>query len=217
MLPFNHDPHLKQRFLLRVGAHPELFARFIDERPRDIYRRKLRIESVALALNRSVGLPIDLSHLMHVILQNLPSRHVNIFRDQLIAAINPGADLSLTTAQFIHWLLTDLDGVRRNLAADDLYYLDYDAEIYARYLSGKTATHEEWETAVNGADLAIWWAEEERTSTELYHFARYAAEARHSAYATAQTAILAAHLKSPEYWGVMNYKLSELLSSARPG
>jgi hypothetical protein len=208
MLAFHNDPELKNRTLFRVAAHPELFVRFIENRPRDIYRKKLHIEYLAPALQKNLGLPIDLTHLMHAILQNLPRRHVNIFRDQLLAAITPGVDLSRTSATFIHWLLTDPDGPRKGLSDDDLSYLDCDAELYERYFRGESV---DWEPTILGADLAIWWAEEERVSTELYYFARYAAQAPHSSYATEQTAIRAARLTSPDYWGKMNYKLTQFL------
>src|SRR5271156_4854611 len=98
MLAFHNDPELKNRTLFRVAAHPELFIRFIENRPRDIYRKKLHIEYLAPELLKNLGLPIDLTHLMHAILQHLPRPYANIFRDQFFAAITPGVDVSRTTA-----------------------------------------------------------------------------------------------------------------------
>ena len=57
---------------------------------------------------RLLGIPASLAHLEDRIFETLPEVNAQDWPEQFLGAIEPGADLSIVTWQFLDWLLSDL-------------------------------------------------------------------------------------------------------------
>ncbi len=110
------------------------------------------------AYEAGFGIPQALAYLEDGMFENLPDPVYLDWPKRFMAAIHPGTDLSLVVPRFLHWLLIDPDGIRKNALPDGLAAIDVIAELYRRMLAGETITDAEWSSAAWSAWSAAWSA-----------------------------------------------------------
>lgn len=89
------------------------------------------------------------------IFERLPNGTAAKFPKRFLAAIKPGADLSLVGAKFMVWLLIDpKDGVLQYARPDGAKAIKRVAELYQRKIDGKRVQKQTWKNAAYAADAA---------------------------------------------------------------
>ncbi len=111
------------------------------------------------AYEAGFGIPQALAYLEDGMFENLSDPVYLDWPQRFMGAIRPGEDLSLVVPGFLHWLLIDPDGMRKNALPDGLAAIDVIAELYRRILAGETITDMEWSAARSAAESAAWSAE----------------------------------------------------------
>ena len=96
-----------------------------------------------------IGVPRILAKLQDGIFEGLPVEDAVLFPEQFLAAIRPGADLSLVWPRFAVWLLTDeTHGVIRHAKSDkSRAAIQRVADLYKQAVGGATIEVETWREA----------------------------------------------------------------------
>ena len=124
------------------------------------------------AYETGFGIPQALAQLEDGIFENLPELLYLDWPLRFMAAIRPGADLSLVVPRFLHWLMTDPDGIRKYAVPDGLAAISQIAGLYERLLIGETITTDEWSSAAwSAARSAAESAAESARSAAYTHMA----------------------------------------------
>jgi len=89
-----------------------------------------------MAFERQLGLPVFLAYLDEHIFESLPAEEARTWPLRFIEAVPVGVDLDLVFPRFLHWLLTDPDGMRSHANANTLRIIDTIADLYARRIDG---------------------------------------------------------------------------------
>jgi len=127
-----------------------------------------------------LGVPVVLAHLEEHLFERLPKENARLWPEQFLAAIRPGADLSMVWPKFAIWLLVDpADGVVK--FAKNAAPIQAVANLYQRRIAGDEPSITEWKSARQAA------------------YAAYAAAAAYAAYAAAAYAAAAAAYADAAY------------------
>ena len=118
LIAFHGDPAIKEKYLSRVRAHRKA-DNLIRGTGWDGHRGcaiGCTLESYNHALYETeLGIPRSIARLEDGIFEGLELNLAMEWPERVLSAITPGADLSLVTAKFMVWLLTDeADGVLRH-------------------------------------------------------------------------------------------------------
>lgn len=158
LLAFHNDPAIKQEYLARVEAH-----RLADEIVQGQYWQNGKGCAVGCTLHSDqhadyeteLGIPRSIAYLEDQIFEGLPNGDAKDFPAQFLSAIPVGADLSLVTAHFFVWLLSDpVDGVIRFAREDGKAAIETVVALYQRRIAGDEPTDQEWIAAADAADAA---------------------------------------------------------------
>lgn len=89
-----------------------------------------------MAFEQQLGLPVFLAYLDEQIFENLPLDEAKAWPLRFIEAVPVGVDLELVFPRFMHWLLSDPDGVRQYADARTVPIMDTIVAMYARRIDG---------------------------------------------------------------------------------
>jgi hypothetical protein len=211
---FHGDPALKEKYLERVRAH-----RAADELIKGTGWANGKGCAVGCTLHRyshaayesELGIPRVLAHLEDRLFESMPNAKAMEWPEQFLAAIKPGADLSLVWPQFAVWMLTDPQyGVLQYATTEQTRKsIGAVADLYAREATGETVPETEWRAAAAAADAAAdaAYRAADAAADAAYRAAAAAADAAYRAAAAWDSAYEARAL-------VFSEKLLELLKAA---
>jgi hypothetical protein len=185
LLAFHSDPKVKSKYLRRVRAH-----RKAEEIVHGKYWQDGKGCAVGCTIHSSqhaayeteLGIPEVIARLEDSIFEGLDNGHSLEWPERFLAAIKPGADLSLVWPKFAVWMLTDKKwGVLR----------------YTKQEQSKKAIQavsDGWQKIVDGAEISsIPWSKLRSTAAAAaYDAADYADAAAYATYAAAAAAYDAA-------------------------
>jgi len=184
VIAYHGSEAIKAKYLARLRGHFEA-----DEIAKGYYRKKGKGCAVGCTIHSSdhsayeteLGIPQAIARLEDGIFEGLSNGDAKLFPEQLLSAINIGADLSGVADRFLYWLLVDpSDGVMRYARTDgQRQVIERVGDLYARKISGEEIERQEWISAREncwsvGADAA-----------DAAHAAAAAAAATYASYATA--------------------------------
>ena len=89
-----------------------------------------------LAFEQQLGLPVFLAYMDEHIFEKLPLEEAKGWPLRFIEAVPVGVDLELVSPRFMHWLLSDPDGVRQYADARTVPIMDTLVAMYARRIEG---------------------------------------------------------------------------------
>ena len=89
-----------------------------------------------MAFEQQLGLPVFLAYLDEHIFEKLPLEEAKGWPLRFIEAVPVGVDLELVFPRFMHWLLSDPDGVRQYADARTVPIMDTIVAMYARRIEG---------------------------------------------------------------------------------
>ena len=234
MLAYHGDLSIKEKYLARIRLHAAH-----DEIIKGCYWQKGKGCAVGCTIHgsdhgayeRELGIPQTIAHMEDAMFERLPNVVAMKFPERFLAAITPGADLSLVMSRLMLWLLVDPDdGVILFADAEDAKSaIERIAALYERQLSGDNPSPEEWSaaaaTACAAAAATAWAATAAEKAVPATAWAAAAeaawAAAEWQAAATAAAAAAAAASASSEkaaaketYWIKASDKLIDLLKAA---
>ncbi len=124
-------------------------------------------ESWHEAAERVHGIPQALAFLQDRMFEGLEVGKAKAWTERFYNAIPVGADLDLVVPRFMHWMMTDPEGIRKHADHQGLKAIDTVADLYERRLKGDTISIEEWEAAAWAAEAAARAAAYERMADKL--------------------------------------------------
>ena len=89
-----------------------------------------------MAFEQQLGLPVFLAYMDEHIFEKLPLEEAKGWPLRFIEAVPVGVDLELVFPRFMHWLLSDPDGVRQYADARTVPIMDTIVAMYARRIEG---------------------------------------------------------------------------------
>ena len=89
-----------------------------------------------MAFEEQLGLPVFLAYMDEHIFESLPLVEAKAWPLRFIEAVPVGVDLELVFPRFMHWLLSDPEGMRQYANADTLPIIDSLTEMYERRIEG---------------------------------------------------------------------------------
>ena len=139
MLSFFGEPCLKDAIVERVREHQRL-----DQIAQSIYwdgSKGCAIGCVLhsgehMAFERQLGLPVFLAYMDEHVFECLPLEDAKRWPLRFIEAVPVGVDLELIFPRFMHWLLSDPDGMRKHANAETVRIIDVLVTMYARRIEG---------------------------------------------------------------------------------
>ncbi len=160
MIAFHGDEAIKTKYLDRIAEH-----RRLDNLVRGETGRAGKGCSVWCTLNKyehaayetELGIPRAIARLEDGLFESLPVELAMEWPQRFLAAIRPGADLSMVLPRFFLWLLVDpTDGVLQFAKSDkSKIAISAVAALYVRRIAGDEPKLNEWKTA---AEAAAWVA-----------------------------------------------------------
>jgi hypothetical protein len=226
LLAYHNNPAIKEKYLQRVNHHAEM-----DEIIHGTGwegGKGCAVGCTMHAYNHAayeteIGVPQSIARLEDAIFEGMKNGDSKLFPARFLKAIPVGADLSLVTARFMVWLLSDSDhGVIRFTkghpkSADAVYAV---TALYERVIAGETISPDKWKRAARAAaaeaaaaaaaaEAAAEAAEAAEAAAEAAAWAAEAAEA-----AAAWAAWAAARAAHRSAYKAMAEKLLQLLSEA---
>jgi hypothetical protein len=184
---YHGDLKIKRKYLSRVRAHAKA-----DEIIHGKYWENGKGCAVGCTIHGSnhseyetaLGIPTVLARLEDTLFEGQSNGKAKTFPARFLSAIKPGADLSLVSWKFLHWLLTE------ELAGRDHPRVSAVVKQCADAIEPLTKTHHVDKKATNTAKMAAWVT---RTTAEAaVCAATMKAAARATAYAAAKAAARAA-------------------------
>jgi len=152
MTAFHGDPAIKEKYLARIAKHREM-----DELQRGLTGQDGRGCAVWCTLNKyehaayetELGIPRAIARLEDELFESLPLDVAMEWPQRFLAAIRPGADLSLVIAKFFVWLLVDpADGVLKFAKPPkSRAAIEQIAALYTRKANGKAVPFREFRRA----------------------------------------------------------------------
>lgn len=106
-----------------------------------------------MAYERQLGLPVFLAYIDEHIFESLPPGEAKFWPLRFIEAVPVGVDLELVFPKFMHWLLSDPEGVRQHADARTLPIIDSLVTMYARRIDG--VPFDSWAAALAAARAAL--------------------------------------------------------------
>jgi hypothetical protein len=217
MLSFFGEQCLKDAVVARVKEHQRL-----DQIVQGTYWDGTRGCAIGCVLHSSdhmayetrLGLPVFLAYMDEYVFESLPLVGARAWPLRFIEAVPVGVDLELVFPRFMHWLLSDPEGMRKHANAQTLPIIDTLVTMYAMRIEGipfdaesAEAARAAWEAA--RAAGAAWAA---RAA-----WAAWAARAAGAAYIHRQADMLISILQSHDSAPVMVYAPCEERSIAFHG
>ena len=89
-----------------------------------------------MAFERQLGLPVFLAYMDEHIFESLPKEDAKYWPLRFIEAVPVGVDLELVFPRFMHWVLTDPDGLVKHANAHAKVIINDVATMYARRIEG---------------------------------------------------------------------------------
>lgn len=160
MLSFFGEQCLKDAVVARVKEHQRL-----DQIIQQVYwdgSKGCAIGCVLhssdhMAFQRQLGLPVFLAYMDEHIFESLPTDEAKQWPLRFIEAVPVGVDLEMVFPRFMHWLLTDSEGIRCHANTETVAIIDRLVELYARRLTGAPFDEAAAEAAEAEA-RAVGWA-----------------------------------------------------------
>ena len=139
MLSFFGEQCLRDAVVERVREHQRL-----DQIAQQIYWDGSKGCSIGCVLHsgehldfeRQLGLPVFLAYMDEHIFDRLSLDEAKGWPLRFIEAVPVGVDLELVFPRFMHWLLSDPDGMRQYANARTLSIIDSLVSMYARRIEG---------------------------------------------------------------------------------
>jgi hypothetical protein len=152
LVAYHGDPAIKAQYLERVRAH-----RAADELVKGQYWEEGKGCAVGCTIHGNdhsryeteLGIPREVAQLEDSIFEGLPNGQALRWPERFLAAIQPGADLSLVWPRFAAWLLVDpTDGVIRFARTDrEREAIEAVAALHERVVAGDSPRRDEWDAA----------------------------------------------------------------------
>ena len=162
MLSFFGSQCLKDAVVARVREHQRL-----DQIAQQIYwdgSKGCAIGCVLhsdehMAFEQQLGLPVFLAYMDEHIFESLPLDEAKAWPLRFIEAVPVGVELALVFPRFMHWLMSDPQGMRQYANRETLPIVDTLVELYARRIAGVPFDLRAAWSAARSADSAAWSAE----------------------------------------------------------
>ena len=219
MLAYHGDLSIKEKYLARIRLHAAH-----DEIIKGCYWQKGKGCAVGCTIHgsdhgayeRELGIPQTIAHMEDAMFERLPNVIAMKFPERFLAAITPGADLSLVMSRLMLWLLVDPDdGVILFADAEDAKSaIERIAALYERQLSGDNPSPEEWSAEAAAAKAAAAWAASSAAEAAAAWAAEEPAWAGQAVAAAAEAAAWASAPAKEPYWIKASDKLIDLLKAA---
>jgi hypothetical protein len=208
LLAFHDDPKLKESIVSEIKWHQEQ-----DKIIQGTYGSNGKYCAVGCAINSlnrkcgknystndhkvyetEFGIPQTIARLEDRIFEGLEAEEAKTFPLKFMNAIQPGADLSLVTAKFMVWLLSDKKhGVMQYAREDGKVAIERVVKLYKRVIAGETVKDDEWANAARAAADAAYAAADAANAARAANAAAYAAYAARAAANAARAAADAAY------------------------
>ena len=107
-----------------------------------------------MAFERQLGLPVFLAYLDEHIFESLPSEEATRWPLRFVQVIPVGVDLDVIYPKFMHWLLSDPQGIRVHANAQTLEIIEILIRMYARRINGEMFNEQEAWSARSAAESA---------------------------------------------------------------
>jgi hypothetical protein len=155
-----------------------------------------------MSYETQLGLPVFLAYMDEHVFERLPLQEARTWPLRFIEAVPVGVDLELVFPRFMHWLLSDPDGMRQYANATTLPIIDTLATMYAQRIAGVPfdraagdAARAAWEAA-----RAAWAAGAARAARAAWEAgaARAAWEAARAAWVAARAAVAAGEAEATQ-------------------
>ncbi len=220
LLAFHGDAAIKRKYLRRVSTHQKLdqivqgYGYWKDGKGCAV---GCTIHgSTHKAYEKEIGVPEILAHLEDRIFEGLPVSVAKLWPKRFLAALKPGADLSLVWAKFGHWSLMDpKDGVINFTKDKDVIAaVSTVGALYQRWAAGDKPATTEWESAKNLPSASASACAYAACCAYACAYAACCAYACANASAYAACCAYAAASAYREYTEKMADKLIELLKAA---
>ena len=154
MIAYHNDPTIKEKYITRVRTHREA-----DQLVQGYgYWEDGKGCAVGCTLHSSnhaayeteLGIPRVIARLEDGIFEGLPVDLARLWPERFLAAIKPGADLSLISAKWFAWMLVDeTDGVLRFAKTDrSREAIIRVADLYKRQADGEDVSISDFKSAV---------------------------------------------------------------------
>lgn len=162
MLAYKNDEKLKEMYVQRAVAHREAdqlvqgYGYWKNGKGCAIGCLAHADKNAHQVLENDAGLPTSLNHLADHLFENLPSDKYRVWPERYAAAPKVGADLSLVSARFMVWLLTE-EVVKH---FDATAFPEVAAccatvsTLYRRKIAGEEIVDKEWIAAARAARAA---------------------------------------------------------------
>jgi hypothetical protein len=202
MLSFFGEQCLKDAVVARVKEHQRL-----DQIIQGTYwdgQRGCAIGCVLhsgdhMAYERQLGLPVFLAYMDEHIFESMLPVDARKWPLRFIEAVPVGVDLELVFPRFMHWLLSDPDGMRQHADARTLPIIESLVSMYARRINGipfdvdaaasaARSAARSARSAAWSAESAAWSAAESAAWSAAWSAARSAASVAWSAESAAESA-----------------------------
>ena len=146
MQAFHNDEKIKAKYITRLKAHYDA-----DEIVKGVYWEHGKGCAVGCTIHSSshaayeteLGIPAALARLEDSIFEGLPNADAKEFPLRFLNAINVGADLSLVTDKFLHWLLVDGEHGVIKYVKNKKIMRDV-ADLYTRKITSDAGSRQEW-------------------------------------------------------------------------
>ena len=194
MLSFFGSQCLKDAVVARVREHQRL-----DQIAQQIYwdgSKGCAIGCVLhsdehMAFEQQLGLPVFLAYMDEHIFESLPLDEAKAWPLRFIEAVPVGVELALVFPRFMHWLMSDPQGMRQYANRETLPIVDTLVELYARRIAGVPFDLRAAWSAARSADSAAWSAESAVSAARRAAWSAVNA-ARRAAWSAAWSAVSAA-------------------------
>jgi hypothetical protein len=198
VISFFGEPCLKEALVRRVAEHERL-----DQFIQQVYWDGQRGCSIGCALHtddhmafeRELNLPVFLAYMVEHIYERLPLTEAKFWTRRWVEATPVGVDLDLLFPRFMHWLLSDPDGMRQCANRQTLPIIDSLVSMYAARIQGipfdifaARSAAESARSAAESAESAAWSAA--RSAAESSESAAWSAawSAESAAWSAARSA-----------------------------
>ena len=162
LIAYHGKQEIKDIYLARVRAH-----RAADEIIHGTYWEDGRGCAVGCTVHSSIhaayetelGIPRILARLEDGIFEALDNGHAQAWPERFLAAITPGADLSMVWPRFTLWLLADPeDGVIRAKTEPQKKAIIQVSLLFERWVSGAKPSEDEFRGAARSASASAYAA-----------------------------------------------------------
>ena len=194
LIAYHGDPAIKAKYIERVQRH-----RLADELIRGIGWDGHKGCAVGCTLEKydhaayetELGIPRSIARLEDGLFESLPVDLAMAWPERFLAAIAPGADLSLVMSRWFVWMLTDsVDGVIQYARTErSQKSIQRVSDLYQRKIAGGNIEIKEWRAAAAAAyAAAVAYAAADADAAAYAAAAAYVAAAADAAAADAAAA-----------------------------